>query len=315
LLRVAAETQADLIWLSFSSISYPLLHYIKAHSRFPVVADTDSVWSRFVLRGAPYASTAAVRAKIEAEGHAKEAEERAGVWAADLTTAVSEVDAEYYRGFARSPRRVQVFANVIDLEAYRTPPPPAPDLTHPNLFLGGTFWPGSPMEEAARWVMAEVLPLVLQRRPEVQLNIVGKGADHVLCDVQHPAVTVHGLVPSVLPYLSHAQAALVPLHFESGTRFKILEAGACGVPVVSTTLGAEGLPVGEDHALIADEPAAFADAILRLLNDQATAGRLAANLRALVARDYGLATLVAQGRVILNELALNVGRTNHRWVF
>jgi hypothetical protein len=251
----------------------------------------------------PFAATPEARAEIEAQGRAKAEEERRGTLAADVTTAVSAVDAEYYQGLARAPGQVQLFANVIDVEMYRTPPPPAAGLTHPMLFLSGSFWAGSPMEEAARWFIGAVLPLVLAQRPEVRLTIVGKGADRILHDVQHPAVTIHGMVPSVLPYLCHADAALVPLHFESGTRFKILEAGACGIPVVSTVVGAEGLPVSGDHLLLADEPADFAAALLRLLADPALATRLAANLKALVARDYSLPTLAAQGQAILTYLA------------
>jgi glycosyltransferase involved in cell wall biosynthesis len=93
---------------------------------------------------------------------------------------------------------------------------------------------------------------------------------------------------------------LVPLHFESGTRFKILEAGACGIPLVSTTLGAEGIPVvdGRD-ILLADEPAKFASAILRLLDDKSLAARLAANCRQLVQQQFSVARLSENAREIL----------------
>jgi glycosyltransferase involved in cell wall biosynthesis len=93
------------------------------------------------------------------------------------------------------------------------------------------------------------------------------------------------------------------LRFESGTRYKIIEAGACGVPVVSTTLGAEGLAVvnGRD-ALIADEPSSFADSIIRLLEDPDLASSLTRNLKSLVWEKHSVAALAEEGRLVLEYL-------------
>jgi glycosyltransferase involved in cell wall biosynthesis len=89
------------------------------------------------------------------------------------------------------------------------------------------------------------------------------------------------------PYLAESSVAVVPLRSGSGTRLKILEALAMERPVVSTTIGVEGLEVvDEQHLLIADQPAAFAAAVLRLLEDRVLAKRLAAEGRALVERRY-----------------------------
>jgi hypothetical protein len=96
-IETAETVGARVIWLGYGNISYPLLQYIKDHSTIPVVVDTDSVWSRFVLRGGPFAKDEGERMRIEAEGKAKEEEERWGTRLADVTTAVSGVDAEYYR--------------------------------------------------------------------------------------------------------------------------------------------------------------------------------------------------------------------------
>src|SRR4029077_17781489 len=137
------------------------------------------------------------------------------------------------------------------------------------VYLAGTFWPGSPMEDAARWVIENILPIVRQQIPNLHLYIVGADSDKTVPDISDPKITITGKLPSVLPYLSHADVSLVPLRFESGTRFKILEAGACGIPVVSTTLGAEGIAVehGRD-ILLADEPEAFASSIIRLIKER-----------------------------------------------
>ncbi len=81
-------------------------------------------------------------------------------------------------------------------------------------------------------------------------------------------VKIAGLVDDTRPYLTHATLFICPLRSGSGTRFKLLEALACGCPVVTTTLGCEGLdPVNGRHMLVADTPRAFADAVLKLIND------------------------------------------------
>ncbi|MCX6844367.1 MAG: glycosyltransferase family 4 protein [candidate division WOR-3 bacterium] len=316
LLRLADMVKADVIWLGYGGISYPLLKYIKNYSDYRVVVDTDSVWSRFVLRGLSFAKTTEERQQIERQGKEKEEEERWGTQMADVTTAVSGVDADYFRGLAREPRQVHMFPNVIDADAYRSVPPPAEGIRSPSIYLAGSFFDATcPMVDAARWVIREVLPLVRKRIPSVHFYIVGKGSDRFLTDLRDPGVTVTGQIASVLPYLCHVEAALVPLRWESGTRFKILEAGACGTPVVSTTLGAEGLPVvHERDVLIADTPKSFADSVIRILEDRVLAARLAVSLRELVLRDFSIDSLAAQGRQILEYLSGNgkVGSTTDR---
>jgi glycosyltransferase involved in cell wall biosynthesis len=294
---------ADVIWLGYGNISYPLLKFIKANTSIPVVLDTDSVWSRFVLRGLPYAADADERERIAQDGLQKEIEERWGTNLADITTAVSEIDAAYYKSLRVGTDGVRIFANVIDLDSYRIAPPPVIGFKKPALHLAGTFGPDSPMDDAARWVIDKVMPRVRERRGDVHLYIVGRGSTETLSDVQCDDVTITGEVPSVLPYLCNSAAALVPLRYESGTRFKILEAGACGIPVVSTTLGAEGIPARHGEELwLADEPDEFAAAILQVLDNPAEALRVARNMRELVQDHYAIDTLVGQAQGILATL-------------
>src|SRR5215813_271134 len=301
LLDLADQINADIIWLGYGNISYPLLRYLKERQGRPVVLDTDSVWSRFILRGLPYASTGEERAEIEIRGSEKVEEESWGTPLADVTTAVSEVDAEYYRTLAKKPDRVQIFCNAIDLENYWPRPATPPKLKKPCLFLAGTFWSRSPMEDAARWMINDIFPLIRRQVPNVHLYIVGKHSDRILADVHNPGITVTGTVPSVLPYLHHSAAALVPLRYESGTRFKILEAGACGIPVVSTTLGAEGLSVQDgEHVLIADSAPQFAKCAIDILTQPALGVSLGQRLQELVSASYSVQALSNQAAQILN---------------
>ncbi|MCK6581046.1 MAG: glycosyltransferase family 4 protein [Anaerolineae bacterium] len=303
LAQIIHHHQPDVIWLGYGNISYPLLRYLKKQVDTPTVVDTDSVWSRFVLRELPYAKSEADRRRIQTEGQAKEFEEAWATPLADVTTAVSAVDAEYFRSLARQPDQVQIFANVIDPDSYAVLPPPDALIKRPAVYLAGTFWPGSPMEDAARWTIGQIMPAVWARKPEIRLYIIGAGSDEVLKDISHPQITITGRVHSVLPYLCHVDASLVPLRFESGTRFKILEAGVCGVPVISTHMGAEGLGVthGRD-ILIADDEEAFASAICDLIDHPERSSEMGRALKALVLSDYSIETLAQQGQIILDHL-------------
>jgi glycosyltransferase involved in cell wall biosynthesis len=306
ILDLVDRLRIDVVWFAYGNISFPLIKQIKeTRPALKVVCDTDSVWSRFILRELPFQADPVKRVAIEREGRAKEAEERALVDLCEITTAVSEVDADYYRSIARDPGRIQIFSNAIDVHQYETAPPAASDLTHPSMYLAGTFGHyDSPMDTACRWVLEEVLPKVKEHVPDIRFYIVGKGSDVGFAHIDDPAVIVKGKLPSVLPYLCHADVALVPLKFESGTRFKILEAGACGIPLVSTVLGAEGIPVvDEEHILLADDPVRFAEAIIRIINDRPFAAHLAQNCRELVRERYSVESLSREAAHILEEIS------------
>lgn len=303
LLDVANQIQADIIWLGYGNISYPLLKYIKNNSNYKVVLDTDSVWSRFILRGLPYANNEKQYQQINQSGQDKIDEEKWGTKLADITTAVSEIDAEYYQSLANNSQQICLFSNVIDLESYQSIPPIPTDFKNPSIYLAGTFSPDSPMDDAARWVINQVLPLIRQQIPNIHFYIIGNGSDTTLSDIQDSQITITGKLESVLPYLCHVNVALVPLRFESGTRFKILEAGACKIPVVSTTLGAEGIPVTNEYdILIADEPQEFAEAMLKLIRDKELAEKVSTNLHNLIQQKYSISSLVDEGKEILDQL-------------
>jgi glycosyltransferase involved in cell wall biosynthesis len=105
---------------------------------------------------------------------------------------------------------------------------------------------------------------------------------------EQPGVEVIGTVPDVRPHLARASAVVVPLNVGGGTRLKIFEAMAMGKAVVSTTLGAEGLPVEDGRQiLIADDPALFADSVVRLLADSELRHRVGGEARDLVQRRFG----------------------------
>lgn len=294
----------DIVWFGYGNISYPLIRYIKARRPgLKVVCDTDSVWSRYILREFSYASVLR-KLPIWYSGKKKEAEERAWVNLCEVTTAVSEVDAEYYRNIANDPGRVHLFSNVIDIQTYIQPPLPPINFKSPSIYLAGSFFHhNSPMNSAARWVLNDVFPRIIETHPNVHFYIVGRGSELSFGHLNSQNITVTGRLETVLPYLCNTNVALVPLKFESGTRFKILEAGACKIPLVSTTLGAEGIPVRDnEHILIADEAEDFAAAIIRLLDDTSLANRLAQNCHNLVNERYSIQSLMNEAKQIMEYL-------------
>jgi glycosyltransferase involved in cell wall biosynthesis len=120
------------------------------------------------------------------------------------------------------------------------------------------------------------------------------------------SITVTGRVESVIPYLTRASVAVVPLAAGGGTRLKVLEAFAAGVPVVSTSVGAEGLDVAADsHLLVADTPRAFADAVVRALSGAGLpSGYSTANALRLVRSNYDWEAAVVPALVAAHDQAI-----------
>lgn len=122
-----------------------------------------------------------------------------------------------------------------------------------------------------------ILPLIQRARPKARLTIVGAGPPNEVLRLAGPDVVVTGTVADVRPYLERAAVVVVPIRTGGGTRFKVAEGLAMGKPVVATTIGAEGIGVHHDeHILLADDPADFADQVVRALEDKALAGALGA---------------------------------------
>jgi polysaccharide biosynthesis protein PslH len=146
----------------------------------------------------------------------------------------------------------------------------------------------SPNIDAVHFLVREVLPEIAKAIPDVRLVIVGRAPTPEVSALQDgKTVFVAGDVPSVADYYAEAAVAVVPLRFGAGTRLKILEAWAHGVPVVSTTIGCEGLDgVAGRHLLVADRPSDLAARCVALLRSPELGERLAMEGRCLVSERY-----------------------------
>ena len=192
--------------------------------------------------------------------------------------AVSPIDAELIR-------REYAVASVghvptgVDVE-YFSPSQPRPQDSRELVFIGSMDW--MPNEDGIRWFATEVFGRVQERISGVRLVVVGRSPSPGIraLAARNAAIEVTGTVADVRPYLQRAAICVVPLRVGGGTRLKIYEAMAMGVPVVSTTIGAEGLPLrNNEHLLIADTAEEQVSALYALLTDRTRAGRLAAAAR------------------------------------
>ena len=156
------------------------------------------------------------------------------------------------------------------------------------LTLGTLQYP--PNADGIRWFIHEVYPLVREQVPRASLTIVGKNPpqDFVqLAANSQDAITVTGYVPDLKPYLEQANQVVVPVRVGSGMRVRILEAFAQAMPVVTTTIGLEGIEASPDEdVLVADTPADFAARVVNVLTDETLQNRLSMNGRRLVEKCY-----------------------------
>jgi glycosyltransferase involved in cell wall biosynthesis len=170
------------------------------------------------------------------------------------------------------------------------------EVGQPAVVLFQATFDYAPNIDAVDWLVTEVEPRLRARIPDVEIRLVGTPVPGLERHHRPPAVTVVGVVPAMEPELARADIAIVPIRYGSGTRLKILESFAHRVPVVSTTIGAEGLNVEDQvHLLLADGPDDFARACERLLTEPNLRKRLVDAAEELYREQYERA--VARDRI------------------
>jgi glycosyltransferase involved in cell wall biosynthesis len=203
----------------------------------------------------------------------------------DGLLAVSDVDrATFGKLYPKLDRPVHVVPTGVDTTFFSSRP--SDPSSRRIVFTGSMDW--LPNEDAMAFFCAEILPLVRREEPDASLSIVGRAPTPAVrkLALDH-GVAVTGSVDDVRPYVQDGSVYIVPLRIGGGTRLKIFEAMAMGRAVVSTSIGAEGLPVTDgEHLLVADSPAAFAGAVVRLFRDLALRIRLESEARTLVVEQY-----------------------------
>jgi glycosyltransferase involved in cell wall biosynthesis len=214
---------------------------------------------------------------------------------------VSERDARALSSEGGEPPLV--VSNGVDLTRYVFRPEPSSEEL--VFFVGDLTWP--PNLEGIRWFRSEVWPILARLRPSAKVEVLGRGEES-LGRLEHhgpPGVSFLGEGADTRPLWRRAAVAIVPLLTGGGTRLKILEAAACGVPVVTTPVGAEGLDfeAGREIELASGAPE-FAAAIARLLAEPDARRSLAAAARRRVGSRYGWEEI---GRAFAGELRVRIG--------
>jgi glycosyltransferase involved in cell wall biosynthesis len=223
------------------------------------------------------------RALYALESRRLAAYERSAWRAADACAAVSKPDAETIASAVERPARVLVAPNGVDPDHFA----PHLDAVRDDsvLLLGGLDY--RPNRDAAEWFLREVAPGLRRLSPETRVVVAGRGAGELVRAQPNPRLEGVDDVPDVREHFERAGALVVPLRVGGGSRVKILEAMAAGVPVVASRKAVAGLEVEDGaHLLVADEPRDLLRALESVRRDRAAATARAKAARALVERDY-----------------------------
>ncbi len=245
--------------LSRPEVFHRYLLAVRAHAlHATVVYDTvDLHWLR-LMRGAEISGDPSLR---DEAGRVK-AIERLGAACADVVFAITQEEKEAV--LALSPgARVEVVPNIHACRPSGRPWAERSGL----MFIGG--FEHVPNVDAVKWFVGEVLPLVRRRLPGAVLHVVGSKAPESILRLASASVTVHGYVPDPTPIFDGNRVFVSPLRFGAGMKGKIGHAMSHGLPVVTTSIGAEGMRLSDgENALVADGAEAFAAAVIRLHEDE-----------------------------------------------
>ena len=280
---VARELRpGDIVWLDhIDSLIYKPV-------KNKCVIDLHNIYSLIPERMAKETSNPLKRLFLHGEARRLTAMERRAM-ACDTVLAVSSSEAAHFR--VLGTQRVIVAPNGVDCAAFAALPAGRMDAKPVVLFLGTLNW--GPNVSAALHMARVIFPKVLATLPEAELWLVGRDPAAEVRACASTSVIVTGSVPAVLPYLKDAALLAVPLDAGGGTRLKILEAFAAGLPVVSTQVGAEGIDAIDGQHLVIAEREAMAAAIIRLLCDASRGAMLAEQARELALRTYDWARIGA----------------------
>ncbi len=252
----------------------------------PMVLFQHNVEAAIWQRHAAVATSVARSAYFGLQARRMQRFERAECHRFDQTIAVSEQDAAVFRT-EYGCRNVSWVPTGVDTQFFTATPDHARE---PGLmvFTGAMDW--MPNEDAMAFFCAEVFPRVKAEVPHARLEIVGREPSAQVRRLHDPAAGVHvvGTVPDVRPYMARCSAFVVPIRIGGGTRLKIYEAMASGCSVVTTRVGAEGLPLTDvEHVRFADTADQLVRQVVHVLRDADEARQMAARGDAYVRREFG----------------------------
>jgi glycosyltransferase involved in cell wall biosynthesis len=284
---------------SFDAIilSIVLLRGLPLPEGLPIIGDTHNVEFDVLTRTSVLAETFLRRLYARWQANATFREEMRCGTKVDLLLATSERDRRVFE-HDLGVQNVAVVPNGVDVIEFS----PSTTSGEPGTVLFTGLMSYYPNQQAIKWFLDAVFPLLLAKVPQTKLIVAGTGPPAWLLARRSNALEVTGSVPDMRPCFERASVVIAPLMIGGGTRVKILEAQAMARPVVSTSLGAEGLDVLDEHSiLLADDAESFAIQVARLLTDTELASRIAANGRDYVTSEYNWNRIGDQLELLLRE--------------
>jgi polysaccharide biosynthesis protein PslH len=261
-------------------------------TKVPIALNCHNIEYIILERYAKLARNPFKKSYAKIESHLMRIAERHSSYRVSLAMACSQVDLAVLR-LLRADLPAFVVPNVVDTDLIHPVERSSSEGTNPVLlFQGGMDW--FPNRDAVDYCVRTILPRVRAECPKVRFIVAGRNppARFMKQFASDPLIEFTGTVLDMRPYLAAATLVIVPLRLGGGTRIKILEACAAGKPIVSTSIGAEGLnlEVGKD-IILADDPGEFARAVVTLLRNPALSDALARSSRAAVVERYSYLTL------------------------
>lgn len=265
----------------------------------PAVLDLHNVYSLLARRTADEQTSPLKRAFLRREARLLDRIERQAVRRCNAVFAVSEQEASHFRSLGANA--VHVIPNGVDCGAVADLPTGRAGTPPTVLFLGTMSW--GPNAAAATYLSLDVMMFLRDKVPGVRLLVVGRDPPSRLASRPDLGIEVTGAVTDVRPYLRQANVMAVPLDAGGGTRLKVLEAFAAGLPVVSTAVGAEGIEATPGVHYVAAEKPGFAGALGRLLLEPDRAAGMATAARELARDKYDWAGIGRRAAEVVRGVA------------
>lgn len=297
LIRLLTEEQFDIVQLEslFMTPYIPTLRryskariVLRSHNLEHVIQDRIATGERNILKK-PYRRFLANQLKEY---------EMAVLDRVDAVAAISPSDAEHFKAHGTNTPVVSIPFGVFPDEY----PSDERPLRAPSFFhLGSMDW--LPNEEGIRWLLGNVWPRVMKKRPKARLHLAGNKMPQDLINGQYEGATIKGRVKSARAYMALHDVMLVPLFSAGGMRVKIIEGMAMGKAIISTPVGAEGIDHTDGRNIVLARTASeFSEAILSLIDEPERVRRIGSEARALVHSSYSNGRIVRDLEALYKQL-------------